>query len=238
MGGSFDTDSQYTTERVKTAEPSDCSGPGWTLTFENGWSLWCTAAQCAVAPQPGEEARLYGKGLGYPVRGIVIGGRVYHYITEEQEADRHAKQCEQMSIEREAAAVKHAEEIARGEHAPVAFRLKESARADYEKGLANNTDPYGRCCYLYAAEWAALMEKAIGEGKSVADVAKAAGQAADKTHGVTGFMYGVAVNILAHCWEHGEELRRWHNLDAQMGKEGERANESGGVLNPALMNIG
>jgi hypothetical protein len=43
--------------------------------------------------------------------------------------------------------------------------------------------------------------------------------------------------VLASCWEHGEELRRWHNLKTQIRDEGEKANESGGVLNPALLNI-
>lgn len=58
------------------------------------------------------------------------------------------------------------------------------------------------------------------------------------TEGITGFMYGCAVSALAHFWAHGEALRRWHNLDTQIGTEGEKANESGGVLNPALLNIG
>lgn len=51
-------------------------------------------------------------------------------------------------------------------------------------------------------------------------------------------MYGCAVSILSQVWIHGEELRRWHNLDSQIGTEGEKANESGGVLNPAVLNIG
>ena len=44
--------------------------------------------------------------------------------------------------------------------------------------------------------------------------------------------------MLAQCWVHGEALRRWHNRDTQIGTEGDKANESGGVLNPALLTIG
>jgi len=33
-------------------------------------------------------------------------------------------------------------------------------------------------------------------------------------------------------------LRRWHNKENQIGTEGDKANESGGVLNPALLSIG
>ena len=68
------------------------------------------------------------------------------------------------------------------------------------------------------------------------DVANECSNEAD-TEGITGFMYGAAVSVLASCWEHGEELRRWHNLKTQIRDEGEKANESGGVLNPALLNI-
>lgn len=58
------------------------------------------------------------------------------------------------------------------------------------------------------------------------------------TDGITGFMYGMAVNILSQCWLHGEALRRWHNIKMQIGDEGERANERGAVLNPALLVLG
>lgn len=50
------------------------------------------------------------------------------------------------------------------------------------------------------------------------------------TEGITGFMYGCAVNILAHVWEHGEELRRWHN--------GEYDYDGDGVVNPAILTVG
>jgi hypothetical protein len=51
-------------------------------------------------------------------------------------------------------------------------------------------------------------------------------------------MYGAGVSMLSQVWEHGEQLRTWHNLKTQLRDEGERANKSGGVLNPALLNVG
>lgn len=114
----------------------------------------------------------------------------------------------------------------------------ENTKSDeWAKGLANNTDPYGRRCYTYAADWAHLMEAEIAKGRTVEACADETSHAAD-TDGITGFMYGVAVSLLSQCWAHGEALRRWHNLKTQIGHEGERANERGGVLNPALLNIG
>ena len=112
----------------------------------------------------------------------------------------------------------------------------DKAKQDWQTGLANNTDPYGRRCFTYAEEWANLMEARMADGESIEDCAKETSHEAD-TDGITGFMYGAAVSILAGCWEHGEELRRWHNLDTQIRDEGEKANEKGTTLNPALLTI-
>jgi hypothetical protein len=107
----------------------------------------------------------------------------------------------------------------------------------WQKCLDNNTDPYGSAINEYAERWANLMEERMTGGATVADVAEKASHDAD-TEGVTGFMHGAAVATLAKVWEHGEALRRWHNSATQIGDEGDRANESGGVLNPAILNIG
>jgi hypothetical protein len=48
--------------------------------------------------------------------------------------------------------------------------------------------------------------------------------------GITGFMYGAAVAILAKCWKHGEALRKWHNKE--WGVVG-----GDGVVNPAMFTI-
>ena len=100
----------------------------------------------------------------------------------------------------------------------------------------NSNDGFSAGVVSYGEAWANLMETEMAEGKTIAECAKKTSHEAD-TDGITGFMYGCAVSALAHFWEHGEELRRWHNLDTQIGDEGEKANESGGTLNPALLNI-
>ena len=115
--------------------------------------------------------------------------------------------------------------------------MQTSDQALWDKSKASNTDPYGARILSYAEDWANLMEVAMAAGAKLEDVAKETGRKADHD-GITGFMYGAAVSVLSRCWQHGEALRRWHNLDTQIGKEGEKANASGGVLNPALLNIG
>lgn len=114
--------------------------------------------------------------------------------------------------------------------------MKLKDKETWESYVENNTDPYGGRCVSYAKDWAELMEKSMHNGATLAVCAKQTSHEAD-TDGITGFMYGAAVSMLSQCWEHGEELRRWHNLDTQIGNEGEKANEKDTTLNPALLNI-
>lgn len=115
--------------------------------------------------------------------------------------------------------------------------LKKGTEKEYADYKSKNADPYGGEVVRYGEAWADLMEQRMAQGQKIAEMAKDTSHEAD-TSGITGFMYGCTVQALAHFWEHGEALRLWHNLDTQIGEEGAKANESGGVLNPAIMNIG
>jgi hypothetical protein len=118
--------------------------------------------------------------------------------------------------------------------------MKTKNETEYLDWKNKNTDGYGSAIFRYAEAWADLMEEKIDTSSPIQNqinfIADQLSRDAD-TEGITGYMYGVAVNILAHCWVHGEELRRWH-LDCQISNEGEKANEDGGILNPALLTIG
>lgn len=117
------------------------------------------------------------------------------------------------------------------------MKFKENMGSEFELFRANNTDPYGAAVVTYCERWAELMETRLSAGETVAQCAKETSRDADP-EGLTGFQYGCAVSVLAACWAHGEELRQWHNLDCQIGNEGEKANaEPGAVLNPALLTV-
>lgn len=100
-----------------------------------------------------------------------------------------------------------------------------------------NQDETGLGIISYCETWARLMQIEIAKGVPLEDIAASTSHEAD-LEGVTGFMYGLAVSTLSQTWKHGEKLRRWHNLDTQLYDEGERANEEGKVLNPAILRIG
>lgn len=119
--------------------------------------------------------------------------------------------------------------------APAHMTLRD--REGWETSRKANSDGYGGAVMTYAERWARLMEARMAKGEKLADIADACSRLADN-EGITGFMYGCAVAILCKVWQHGEALRLWHNLKTQIGDEGKKANDSGGVLNPAMLTIG
>ena len=92
-----------------------------------------------------------------------------------------------------------------------------------------NKDPYGGRCVSYAKEWARAMQFEMKQGKKLVEIAESTSHDADYD-GITGFMYGAAVNILSKCWKHGEQLRKWHNKEYNQ--------EGDGVVNPAVVTLG
>jgi hypothetical protein len=103
--------------------------------------------------------------------------------------------------------------------------------AAYDEYKRINADGYGGGVVKYGEAWAALMETRMDDGDSVAVAAESTQDAADY-EGITGFMFGCAVQQLATWWKHGEALRVWHN-----GKHGVSADATG-VVNPAVLTIG
>lgn len=96
--------------------------------------------------------------------------------------------------------------------------------------VGNNRDPYGRGVITFCERWADLMEHDIetsGMEKAVALFEERSHQA--DTEGITGFMYGCAVHVLADVWKYGEVLRKWHNKEYNY--------EGDGVVNPAILTV-
>lgn len=99
---------------------------------------------------------------------------------------------------------------------------------DFKLGLAKNTDGYGRTIFKYAVFWACLLEQRLKESSELTPK-----DFDDTSHeadifGLTGFMHGAAVQILAECWEHGAALKKWHNQ--KWGRA-----DADGVVNPAII---
>jgi len=105
--------------------------------------------------------------------------------------------------------------------------MEEEYKAYVEK---NSHDGYSRGVVDYAEFWAKLMQIEIAKGHSVKDIADSSQEGLNFL-GITGFMYGCAVQALARFWKHGEELRKWHNKEYGVSEDKE------GVVNPAILTI-
>lgn len=95
------------------------------------------------------------------------------------------------------------------------MKISKGNEENYRKWYNINSDPYSRACFDYAERWAELMEQEIVKSsKSALEViihnAERLGKEAD-IEGITGFMYGSAVNILIQSWAYGEEFKVWRS---------------------------
>lgn len=99
----------------------------------------------------------------------------------------------------------------------------------YEKDKKEcNEDYYSRSVVIFAERWADLMEKELGEGSKIKDIALDLSHKAD-TVGISGFMYNMAIVFLSKHWVYGKELVDWHN--SKYGYKGED------IVNSSIISI-
>lgn len=110
------------------------------------------------------------------------------------------------------------------------MKIKAGREKEFEQFVEiNSKDFYSLGVVNYAKRWAELMEREMENGAKLVDIAERTSNEAD-TDGITGYMYGCAVSALSHLWEHGEELRKWHNKEYNY--------EGDGAVNPAIITVG
>lgn len=63
-------------------------GDGWIITRSDGACIWVPNVD-GFEPRAGMTARFYGKGFGYPVRGIFINGVKMYYRTKQEQKVHH-----------------------------------------------------------------------------------------------------------------------------------------------------
>lgn len=102
---------------------------------------------------------------------------------------------------------------------------------DWIAWLDNNQDYYGKCIMEMSAEVMRLLDErdSFDADELITEVDN------DFNEGITGFMAGAIATVVSHCHSRGEEFRKSWN--AEIGKPTGQQ-DSKGVLNPAIMNIG
>ena len=109
------------------------------------------------------------------------------------------------------------------------MKIKENKEKEFEKCVETNShDCYSKFVIDYMIRWANMMEEHISNGENINNIAKKTSHEAN-TDGITGFMYGCAVDLLSILWEYGEDLRKWHNK--QYEYDGDE------VVNPAVFTV-
>lgn len=86
MKTSTNADKQFETNVIKSFNKET---GGYSLTFESGWSFWMP--DVGFAPEVGQTAKLFGRGIGYTVRGLVVNDKVVFYRTEAEQEELHRK---------------------------------------------------------------------------------------------------------------------------------------------------
>lgn len=81
-------DRQYQETTVDKVE----GGPGnWTLHLSEGFCFGGIPDDWTGTPKVGAKARFYGKGFGFPVRGLDLDGQEVYYKTPEEQEEEHRK---------------------------------------------------------------------------------------------------------------------------------------------------
>ncbi len=213
-----------------------------TIARDNGEPFTFSFNDVKITVAADSRVELIGREFHRAVSGYITGGigpYPSELLTPEEIASDRKIEAANEERRRQAQAAYEADQKKRRMAADsliTAHPLELADKEGWESFVNANPDGYGGAVISYAERWARLMQAGMANGEALEAIADRCSHEAD-IEGITGFMYGCAVGMLAKCWKHGEKLRRWHNLKTQIRDEGKRANDEGGVLNPAVLRI-
>jgi hypothetical protein len=106
------TDTEY--EETTVAKVRHYDGGGWEITRADGWALY--SPNDAIEPHIGDTLRIYGRGIGFPFRGIDLNGVTVFYKTEAQRAVEAARSAAKSDKQRQREYTAKAKEYAQREY--------------------------------------------------------------------------------------------------------------------------
>lgn len=86
MSARWINDREFDDSTVTGVSPAES---GWSITKADGWSFW-VPGDSPVEPKVGMTVRMYGKGIGSVVRGLLLDGTCVFYRTEEEQRQHTA----------------------------------------------------------------------------------------------------------------------------------------------------
>lgn len=185
-------DKQYREVKIEKVvrEPSG----NWSVTFDDGWSFWVDA-QSPIEPKPGMAARMYGKGIGFPVRGLFLDDVKVYYWTESEYAEKH---------EIDTYGASPADWLDRWDSGKTVWSIEMGGLGPgYEQCIHITTAEILRHLIAKAYDWRKWED--TEEWKKVRDEIEAVGHSNKtiKALGLSGAQWGAAMNLAAMFYRKG-----------------------------------
>lgn len=157
-------DTEFTDYIISSVEPSTKDPKAFTLGLADGSCIFVQNDKGLPQPAVGETARLFGRGFGYPVRGIVVGDQVYFYQTPDGFAQEAADEQRRRAEERRRDWDAKREEVAgRLAALPQAFQDRFQGFVDARPDFGPEFGPYE----LMVCEQAAALADKLGTPEAV-----------------------------------------------------------------------
>lgn len=159
----IDNDSEYQTDTIKRVRDHREDG-GFVIELADGGALSVPNPNRHAPPATGDIVRLYGKGIGYPVRGVAIASTTYHYCSpEDQRAKERLELAEMHRERRETFERERPEYLARIERLPAEFQ----ARMRRFPTVVKDWDIEYGSYELFCCEEALKIADAVDDGRAV-----------------------------------------------------------------------
>ncbi|MFA4971480.1 MAG: hypothetical protein WC683_02625 [bacterium] len=209
-----DDDTQF--YDVECASTSQQDAGHFELRVKDSGFLRVSNPEKLPLPKRGEMVRFYGKGFGYPVRGVACGDRVYYYQTQQEyEVERLREIAESKARKEKEFADKLPEWNARVEALPTHMRLR-ILFFMHKPGWGPEFGPYEMFCCETAAKIAAAC-KTVEAVKAFNDASndeqrKVLADLSDHS----GNTFGYSVKLAVHLIREPEILYRIHGALCQL----------------------
>ena len=167
------------------------------ITMENGWSIGCVLSNVQV----GDLVEQWGQGIGFPVRGLAVGGRVAWYRTEAEEEAHRARLRAEWDEERRIRFEEQRSDLdAQFAALPAVFqeRIAQFRERGGDQWRVDHESYEMFCCTeaVKIAEWCLTNGRTIGQFREMSHAEQVAAGLSD---GHSGNTFGVACQ-LARLW--------------------------------------
>lgn len=191
---------------------------GFAVTGDDGWSFFLPK-HTTVTPAAGDTMRLYGRGIGFTVRGAAVNGEVFFYRTESEEKAKHEQWCADEKAKKQADY-----EANRSDYERRVALLPEQLQKRFAKFAAAKADwwpefgPYELfCCeqaVAFAAEFPSDPNGLKAWTKLSWDEQKKAVPALSSEH--SGNTFGMAARLAYHLLTQPNNAEREHGALVQL----------------------